>query len=95
MANRVTDLDKIRINELYLEYGTKAAVARELGFSASTVAKYIIPNYNPVKPSTEIKKRIEPFLNLEIFNITNWNHLLDLSDEEKEDMEILRKEVSI
>lgn len=95
MANRVTDLDKIRINELYLEYGTKAAVARELGFSASTVAKYIIPNYNPVKISTEQKKRIEPSLNLEIFNISNWNHLLDLSDEEKEDMEVLRKEISI
>jgi DNA invertase Pin-like site-specific DNA recombinase len=45
MATKVTEQDKIQINELYLELKTYAAVARETGFSPSTVKKYIIPNY--------------------------------------------------
>lgn len=36
-----------QINILYLKLGTKAAVAREIGCSASTVSKYIIPNFKP------------------------------------------------
>ncbi len=34
-----------QINILYLKLGTKAAVAREIGCAASTVSKYIIPNF--------------------------------------------------
>lgn len=34
-----------QINILYIKLGTKAAVAREIGCSASTVSKYIIPNF--------------------------------------------------
>ena len=36
-----------QINILYLKLGTKAAVAREIGCAASTVSKYIIPNFRP------------------------------------------------
>ena len=39
----VTDNDKIQFNELYLQCGTYAEVARRTGFSASTVKRYIIP----------------------------------------------------
>ena len=38
-ARRVTDEDIKKMNELYLEIGTYAGVAREVGFSGSTVKK--------------------------------------------------------
>ena len=41
-----------QINILYLKLGTKAAVAREIGCSASTVSKYIIPNFKPPEERT-------------------------------------------
>lgn len=42
---KITPEIKEQINILYLQLGTKAAVAREIGCSASTVSKYIIPNF--------------------------------------------------
>ena len=42
MAKRVTQEDIIKINELYLKLKNKSAVARETGFSLSTISKYII-----------------------------------------------------
>ena len=36
---------KIKINELYLELGVQKKVAEVLGISASSVSKYLIPNY--------------------------------------------------
>ena len=52
---RVSPDDIINFNNLYLKYRTYAGVARETGFSASTVKKYIIPGYEPA-PATKIKK---------------------------------------
>ena len=43
MAKRVTEDDKILFNTLYLKLGTYSGVAKETGFSASTVKKYIVP----------------------------------------------------
>lgn len=48
MANRVGPLDIIKMNELYLTIKTYAGVAREVGFSASTVKRYIDPNFKLV-----------------------------------------------
>ncbi len=48
-GKRVTQDEIVIMNELYLEKGTYAAVAREVGFSPSTVKKYIIPNYVSTK----------------------------------------------
>ena len=45
MAKRITEEDKIQINELYLRIGTYAGVAKEMGIGAATVKKYIIPDY--------------------------------------------------
>ena len=42
---RITPEIAEQINILYLKLGTKAAVAREIGCAASTVSKYIIPNF--------------------------------------------------
>lgn len=92
MANKVTQQDIIKINELYLQYKTYAAVARETGFSAATVKKYIIQNFAAV-PTTKFEGSTE--LKSEIFKGYSWDNLIDLSDKEKEEMEILRKEVNL
>ena len=41
MASKVTNEDILRINELYYKHKTYAEVARQTGFAASTVKKYI------------------------------------------------------
>ena len=40
-ATRVTPDEIVRIQQLYNQYGTYAAVAREVGRSVKTVARYI------------------------------------------------------
>ncbi len=40
-ATRVTPDEIVRIQQLYNQYGTYVAVAREVGRSAKTVARYI------------------------------------------------------
>lgn len=49
MATKITPEKIEEINELYLQLGVKAQVARKLGISPSTVSKYIIPNYKVKK----------------------------------------------
>lgn len=41
MAARVTPEEIIRMNQLYNQHGTYAAVAREMGRSPSVVARYV------------------------------------------------------
>ena len=41
MAKRITSEEIVRINQLYEKYGNYAAVAREIGRSASAVARYV------------------------------------------------------
>ena len=41
MATRVTPEEIVRMHQLYAKYGNFAAVAREVGRSGCTVAKYI------------------------------------------------------
>ena len=45
---KVTQKDIVHFNELYYRYKNKARVARETGFSASTVSRYIDPNWKPI-----------------------------------------------
>ena len=54
MAVKVTEEEIERINELYCELGVKARVAEIVGRSASTISRYIIPNYVPKAQRIEI-----------------------------------------
>ena len=54
MARRVTEKDIVKINRLYKKIGTYAGVARETGFSPSTVKRYVIPDFHEV----DIKKKV-------------------------------------
>ena len=97
MAHKVTKEDQIRMNELYLKYKTYAEVARQTGFSPSTVKKYIIPNFIP-ESQIEIKKFAGVLPNNFIQlpkSLKEWAHLLELTEEEKLEIEEVRKEILI
>ena len=70
---KVSQDEIIKMNELYLEYGTYSAVAREVGRAPSTVKRYIDPNYQ----SQSLPKQLKP-INWEllesapIVKIINW-----------------------
>jgi len=65
-GSRITEEQKEQINRLYYECGVKAQVARQLGISASSVSKYIIPGWQPPEVVAEgieeilERKNIEP-----------------------------------
>ena len=98
MASKVTNEDILRINELYYKHKTYAEVARQTGFAASTVKKYVIPGWEPV--STQIIKRFDfatlPEFSTKIFEgIDNYGVLCVLSDFEKEEIKELWGELAI
>lgn len=70
---RVTESEIKQINELYLQYGTYAAVAREVGRAPSTVKRYVDPNYQSTTPKVEENKEIdwEPLIIAKAFSIFN------------------------
>ena len=52
---RVTENEIRQMNELYLQYRTYSAVAKEVGRAPSTVKKYIDPNYQINETPKELK----------------------------------------
>ena len=98
MANRVTSDDIIRINESYYKNKTYAAAARETGFSASTVKKYVIPGWEPTKKENIKKFKMEdiPKFDSSLFkNLDNFGELCVLTAEEVEEMKTFWEELSI
>lgn len=98
MARRVTAEDIKNINQIYYEYKSYAEVARQTGWSASTVSKYIDKNYKPVQP--ENIKRFDihydlPEFTTEPFENVEWGDLCKLTDEEKTEIAELWKEIAI
>lgn len=103
MATRISEEQKQQINELYYENHNKSLTARILGISASSVAKYIIPDYVPVAMRKEVQYDIKPigfekFLN-EIKSKTDvafdiaYRDLTVLNEDEIKELEELRKEI--
>lgn len=100
MAKRVGQDDIKKINEIYYKTKNYAETARQTGFSASTVKKYIIADFIP---TTEID--ITHFFNLatdlpkfttDLFiENEDWGALCELSEEEKEQMKEFWKELTI
>lgn len=85
---KVTQDDIINFNNLYLQYKTYAAVARETGFSASTIKKYIIKNYTPAEKK-EVKRFSGelPEVDYTIFRAKDWAPLLNLNEAEEKEIE--------
>ena len=93
---RVSPDDIIRFNDLYLELKTYAGVARETGFSASTVKKYIIKDYTPVeKVETQKFSGDLPEFAPEIFRKQDWTSFLDMTEAEYDEVKELWKEMSL
>ena len=100
MASKVTNEDILRINELYYKHKTYAEVARQTGFAASTVKKYVIKNWEPAKNDNIIRFDLVNLPNfseaVKIFRgVTNYGDLCVLSDNEKEELKDLWEELAI
>ena len=95
MAKRVTEQDIIDMNEAYLLCGTYSGVAKALGWSASTVKKYIIEGYQSKGATGEIpstKIFVEPAaVDEAIEYLLNHSNLSCLTDQEKKDMAAIWK----
>lgn len=97
---RVTNEDILQINSLYFQYKNYAEVARQTGFAASTVKKYVDKNWEPVKTENVIRFDLVNLPNFseatEIFRgVENYGDLCVLSDNEKEELKELWEELAI
>jgi hypothetical protein len=100
MANKVTNEDIARINEIYYKVHTYAEVARQTGFSSSTVKKYVIPGWKPVEQANIIRfdANLLPDYKeaAKIFRgIENYGVLCVLSEEEIEEIKELWEELVV
>lgn len=95
---KITDKEILQINKLYKQYKTYAAVAREVGCSAGTVKKYIIPNFDEAAA-----ENVKTFTKEMMPKITNIDHIKDIENicdlcrglEHLADVKELRKEILI
>ena len=100
MANRVTSEDILRMNEIYYKTHVFAEVARQTGFSASTVRKYVDTKWTPVvseeiitfkmKDIPDFKEAVKCFR-----GVDNYGELCVLSEEEKAEIKELWKELAV
>lgn len=100
MANKVTNEDILRINELYYRHKTYAEVARQTGFAASTVKKYVISGWKPVEIENITRFELSSLPDYEeavkIFRgVDNYGYLCQLTPEENEEIEELWKELAV
>ena len=100
MANRVTSEDILRMNEIYCKTHVFAEVARQTGFSASTVRKYVDVNWKPVVSEKiiifnmndipDFREAVKCFR-----EVDNYGVLCVLSEEEKAEIKELWAELVI
>ena len=97
---RVTSEDILRMNEIYYQTHVFAEVARQTGFSASTVRKYVDTKWAPVVSEEiitfnmndipDFKEAIKCFR-----GIDNYGELCVLTEQEHEEIKELWKELAI
>lgn len=95
---RVTSEDILRMNEIYYKTHVFAEVARQTGFSASTVRKYVDVNWKPVVSENIIRFEMEdlPEFDTTCFKgVDNYGDLCVLTEREQEEMKELWGELSI
>lgn len=96
---RVTSEDIQKINEIYYRVHTYAETARQTGFSASTVKRYVIPDWRPVDIKVIKKFEMEDIpttVDTSIFKgIDNYGELCVLSEAEKQEIRELWEEMAV
>jgi predicted nuclease of restriction endonuclease-like RecB superfamily len=95
---KVTNEDILRINEVYYKVKTYAETARQTGFAATTVKKYVIPGWKPVVQEAAKRFRIEdiPEVSTAMFaGINNYGYLCTLSTIEVNEIEELWEELAV
>lgn len=98
IMKRVTADDILKFNNLYFQFKNFAEVARQTGFSASTVRKYVDVNWKPVVSESIIKFDMN---DLPEFDTTCFKHVGDygaiciLDDEEIAQIHELWKELAV
>ena len=98
MASRVTSEDILRMNEVYYKTHVFAEVARQTGFSASTVRKYVDVNWKPVENENIIKFDMNdlPEFDTTCFKgIENYGDLCVLTEREQDEMKELWGELAV
>ena len=98
MANKVTQADIKLFNELYIKYKTYAEVARQTGWSTSTVKRYIVPGYVPEAQLVVQKfddSLIPPISTIYFKGIKNFGDLCELADTERDEIALLWEEISL
>lgn len=98
MASKVTSEDILRINEIYYKTKVYAETARQTGFSASTVKKYVIPGWQPVVTENIVRFELSqiPEFDSSIFKgVDNYGDLCVLTEREKEEIEGLWGELAV
>lgn len=98
MANRVTSEDILHMNEIYYKTHVFAEVARQTGFSASTVRKYVDTKWKPVESEKIIRFDMAqlPEFNASIFkDIQNFGDLCILTEREQQEIKEFWKELSV
>lgn len=98
MASRVTNEDIIHINESYYKYKTYAEVARQTGFAASTVKKYVIPGWQPVLETKNIRFNMSGLPDSPhpgFVGLNNYGELCVLTNNEKEELKTLWEEMAV
>lgn len=94
---KVTPQDVQTFNEKYYACHNYAQVARETGFSASTVRKYVQKDWVPPVIEDRIEFCDEMFTSyaIQFQNSSNFGELCELSEEEEQEIAELWKEMSI
>ena len=95
---RVTSEDILRMNEIYYKTHVFAEVARQTGFSASTVRKYVDVNWKPIENENIIRFDMNdlPEFDTTCFKgIENYGDLCVLTEREQDEMKELLKELVV
>lgn len=95
---RVTSEDILRMNEIYYKSRVFAEVARQTGFSASTVRKYVDTKWKPVELEniTRFDMTQLPEFNASLFKDTqNFGDLCVLTEREQQEIKEFWKELSV
>ena len=90
--SKLTEKEIQEINEVYLACGTYSKTAEITRHSASTVKKYILPDYKPAATSISTNTKIEPAdIDTAMNYLLSNSNLCSLTPREREDLKNIWK----